>query len=164
MGSVFQGYTLHTAERIDFEGDISYFFTQSLALEFAVNAPTQQNVSLSPVGKLGNITVLMPTLMAQYHFANKKSPVVPYVGLGVAWGHLQNQDFSQVGSVVNMTKDTTGLAYEIGLDYNLSGGFSINFDYKHVQMIPNLKDSSGNILTDANMSPSIFSIGVGFRF
>jgi outer membrane protein W len=164
QGGSFYGYALHLSQKVAFEGDISYFFTKNFALELSANAPTQQNLSLATVGKLGTIDLMLPMLIAQYHFVTPKSQISPYVGLGMSWNHIQSQDFSATGNLTTVTRDTSGFVIQVGLDFPVSHGVYVNLDYRHVQIIPNLKDGTGNILTDVNITPNIFSIGFGYRF
>ncbi len=164
QGGNFYGYALHLDQKIAFEGDLSYFFNQNFAIEVSANAPAPQTANLATVGNLGTIDLVMPMIIAQYHLVGRNSPISPYIGLGLSWNHVQSQDFSQTGSLVSVTQDTSGYVIQIGLDFPVSHGIYVNLDFRHVQVIPNLKATSGGVLTDFNISPNIISIGAGYRF
>jgi Outer membrane protein W len=62
------------------EVDFSYFVTKNVALELILGT-SRHEVSLGSTS-LGKVSVLPPTLTAQYHFA-PDATVRPYVGAGV---------------------------------------------------------------------------------
>jgi outer membrane protein len=71
-----------------------------------------------------------------------------------------------VGGVpLNVTRSSTGLAFGTGLDYRLNERWSLNLDYKYVNIHTSGKvQSTGAILTNADINPNLLSFGIGYRF
>lgn len=166
LGLQFPKDALQVSQKFGFEGDLTHFFKKNFALELSVSAPIQSNVKLQYGGPLGTINQMPISLIAQYHYQIPKMPANAYVGLGLGYSRITRVRLNAGGSnPLDMKRDMLGAAYQIGADIAIAQGFSINIDFRHMQLASNLKDVNSNkLLTDANMMPNFFSIGIGHRF
>lgn len=142
------------------EFDVSYFFTKNIAAELVLTWP--QNVDIKVNGaKQGTIKALPPSLLVQYHFTDL-GPFKPYVGAG-----LNYTLFTKRNNILNggasVGKSSSGLAGQVGFDYALSKSWSLNVDLKYAKMDTDVfvgVPRAGKL----NLSPTMFGIGVGYRF
>lgn len=147
------------------EVDVSYFLTKNWAIELVLTYPQEHDVSLSGVGKIGTVKHLPPTLTLQYHYPITNSAFTPYVGAGINYTRITNSNLSVSGTALDVTRNSVGFAYGAGCDYKVNERWSINLDFKHVDIHTNVKvKSSGAILTNLDINPNLFSVGVGYRF
>ena len=52
-----------------------------------------------------------------------------------------------------------------GADIAIAQGFYLNVDFRHMQLATNLKDvNTKSFIVDANMTPNLYSVGIGYRF
>lgn len=114
------------------EVDVSYFLTPSLALELVLTYPQKHDVSVNGIGDVGSIKQLPPSLFAQYHF-NTGTGFKPYVGAGVTWFYITDNDLSVpgAGSILNVRKSNWGLGLQAGVDYALTKNWYLNADVKY---------------------------------
>jgi outer membrane protein len=156
------------------ELDISYFFTKNIALELvltyashnvAVNAPGVYN------GGVGNVQLLPPTLLVQYHFDWEGNPFKPYVGAGINFTWFASSDLSVPlfpGQLpLNVSNTSWGPALQIGADYRLTKNWYLNADFKYVWI--DTKVTSSNlgaplVSSTLDINPMIYGVGVGYRF
>ena len=166
LGLQFPKDALQVSQKFGFEGDLTRFFKKNFALELSVSAPIQSSVNLQYGGPLGTITQMPMSFIAQYHYQIPKAPINAYVGLGLGYSRITQVRLNAGGSnPLEMKRDMLGPAYQIGADIAIAQGFYINVDFRHIQLASNLKDvNSNSLLTDANMAPNFFSIGIGHRF
>ncbi|WP_071518666.1 OmpW family protein [Geitlerinema sp. PCC 9228] len=148
------------------ELDISYFFTDNLAVELIL-ATTRHDVEAidTPLGDadLGEVQLLPPTLTLQYHFLSQER-FSPYVGTGVNYTIFFDEED---GDATNIEYDDRfAFALQIGADYAIVGNWSLNFDVKKIFLDTEVDVSVGGTDVDADVGidPWIFSIGVGYRF
>jgi outer membrane protein len=147
------------------EVDLTYFFSPNVAAELVLTYPQEHDVTLAGVGRIGTVKHLPPTLTAQYHYPIQNSPITPYIGLGVNFTRITESKLSVSGTNLDVTRDSFGLAYGAGFDYKLNERWSVNFDYKYVNIHTNVKvQSTGGILTNLDVNPNLFSVGLGYRF
>lgn len=152
------GLDLSVNSKIIPEVDISYFFTPNIAAELILTYPQKHTLSAG-AAEIGNLKHLPPTLSAQYHFTDLGA-FKPYVGLG-----LNYTAFSSVHLPAGVTikKNSFGLAYGVGFDYELSKGFYLNVDVKKVH-IKTKVSAGGTELGTFKVDPVLFGVGLGWRF
>jgi outer membrane protein len=148
------------------EVDLSYFFTDNIALEL-IAATTQHTVSAhnTALGSLtvGQTWVLPPTLTLQYHF-NPRGAISPYVGAGL------NVSFFYGGSAgkapINrlVLETSVGPALQAGVDWNFSGHWFANLDVKQIFMSSTAHINSGAIKAKVAIDPLVIGTGIGYRF
>ena len=157
--------SLHLSDKVLPEVDLSYFVTPHWAAELIATYPQDHAVSLSGLGPIGTVRHLPPTLMFQYHEHLKNSRLTPYIGLGVNFTWITSVNLKAAGIPLDVTRTSVGFAYQIGVDYDLGHHFSLNLDYKHINLNPDVKvKATETKLTNAQIDPDLLSLGIGYRF
>ncbi|MFZ3034623.1 MAG: OmpW family outer membrane protein [Parvibaculum sp.] len=147
------------------ELDFSYFVTDNIALEL-IAATTRHKVNgagtLSGVS-LGKVSLLPPTLTVQYHFMPKER-FSPYVGAGLNYTFFYNED-APGGAVTSIDyKNDVGYALQAGIDYAISGPWSLNVDVKKVFLSTDVSVNGGAITGKVDLDPWVVGVGIGYRF
>lgn len=155
------------------ELDFTYFFTDNIGAELILATSPhdlQGEGVLAPLGKIADVMVLPPTLTIQYHL-NPRGKVRPYVGVGVNYTIFYSEDASSslVGAVGPTTigvDDSVGVAYQAGVDYDLSERWFVNADVKYIQIDTTATLNSGGTINTVNidLDPIVVGFGVGYRF
>ena len=158
----FQGLGPVSAQNKVFpELDFSYFFTRNIAAELILTYPQAHTISLNgtPIGALKH---LPPTLTAQYHFLPDSS-WQPYVGAGL--NYTRFMEVNLLGGAVTVSKDSWGLAAQLGTDYRLNSAWYLNLDAKYVAISTKVSlAATGTEITRLKLDPWLLSVGVGYRF
>lgn len=150
------------SSKIIWEIDASYFFTPNFAVEVIATTPQKHTVSAT-AGTLGTLRHLPPTVTAQYHFAPDNASVRPYVGLGLNYTHFSAVNLD--GGALTVDKHSWGLAYQIGADFPITKNISLNVDFKKIDISTDVKvAASGAKLGKVKVDPTLFGIGIGYRF
>ena len=150
------------------EVDFTYFFTANIAAEL-IAATTDHKVTAKGTAAgdvaLGDVQVLPPTLLLQYHFAPQGS-FSPYVGAGLNFTFLFDSD--DPNDVVTATNfgDSVGPALQVGADMWISENMFLNFDVKRVWLNTKVKLATavGPVRANVDLDPWIFGVGVGYKF
>lgn len=148
------------------ELDISYFFTENIAAELilAITPHNAQatNTSLGRVN-LGDVWLLPPTLLLQYHLPTKYG-FKPYVGAGLNYTVFFDESAAG-GTVTDIDfEDTIGYAVQFGVDYMLDEHWLLNLDVKKLWINTDVSINNGAINADVDINPWIVGVGVGYRF
>ncbi|MEQ8746755.1 OmpW family outer membrane protein [Pyruvatibacter sp.] len=145
------------------EIDITYFFTPNIAAELiAATSPHDMSVNLNGGGTLdlGDVWVLPPTLLLQYHFI-PDGQIRPYAGVGINYTHLYNAD-DTAGTSVDYDGGF-GWALQAGVDVPISGNWSWNLDVKKIFVNVDATVNSA-VRADVDLDPWVIGTGVGYRF
>jgi outer membrane protein len=142
------------------ELDFTYFFTKNVAAELIL-ATTRHEATLNG-NSLGKLSVLPPTLTLQYHFTDLGA-WKPYVGAGLNVSWFYNDGLKLGNTELGVDNSSVGGALQAGLDYEFQKNWFINFDYKYIWMSTNVT-LNGNTLTKLKIDPSVWGIGIGYRF
>lgn len=150
------------------EIDFSYFFTKNFAMELIL-ATTTHNVDASKTAlngvDLGNVSLLPPTLLAQYHHEFGKFK--PYVGAGLNYTIFYGETPGG-GAVKEVTyEDNFGYAFQVGGDYQIGDNLYLNFDVKKIYLSTDVKVktyAAGNVKADVDIDPMIVGLGLGLKF
>jgi len=142
------------------ELDFTYFFTKNIAAELIL-ATTKHEVTLNGAS-LGDVWVLPPTLLLQYHFTDLGA-FKPYVGggLNVTWFYDVNLNAGPAKLTVDST--SIGGALQAGLDYEIAKNWVLNADVKYIWMSTDVY-AGGGTLTNLKINPWVYGIGIGYRF
>lgn len=140
------------------EFDVSYFFTKNIATELVLTYP--QKVDITAAGNPGNLKVLPPSLIVQYHFTDL-GPVRPYIGLGMNYTSFSSVNVPGVAATLN--KNSTGGVAQLGLDYMLDKNWGVNFDLKYMQIKTDVFVASSN-KGQLGLNPVAAAVGVTYRF
>lgn len=147
------------------EIDFTYFMTNSLALELiAATATHSARVYNSTLGNLdlGEVSLLPPTLLLQYHHEFGK--LKPYVGAGINYTFFYGGDPGQFKGV--SYDNSFGWAVQAGADYEIGNNMYLNFDIKRIALSTKVVvDKSGTLVkSDLDINPYVVGLGVGYRF
>jgi outer membrane protein len=158
-GSAIGGVTKITDSMIP-EADISYFLTDHLAVE-AIAAVTKHSVSNSVAGAIGTVSLLPPTVTAQYHFA-PEGWIRPYLGAGINYTVF----YDARSPLPNIHyRNTFGWALQAGADFPIEGQpYFLNVDAKKLFLNTSLKAADGAVRAHADINPWLVGAGVGVRF
>jgi len=142
------------------ELDFSYFFNKNVAVELIL-ATTRHEITLNG-NSLGKVSVLPPTITVQYHFADLGA-FKPYVGAGINVTWFYDNDLKLANKPLDLDKSSVGAALQAGMDYEFQKNWFFNLDYKYIWMSTDVA-AGGTTLTKLKLNPSVFGIGVGYRF
>jgi outer membrane protein len=145
------------------EVDGSYFITDNIALEL-IAATTRHKVTWTPSGtNLGKVSLLPPTLTAQYHFMPKER-LSPYVGAGLNYTFFYKED-APGGAITSVDyKNHIGYALQAGVDYAIAGNWSLNLDVKKIFLRTDVSVNGGAVTAKVDLDPWIIGAGIGYRF
>lgn len=165
--SVIGGEVTHISNEIVPELDFSYFFTSHIAAELILatsrHSVEATNTALGKVN-LGKVSVLPPTLTAQYHF-DLTPQLKPYVGVGINYTYFYSVNSGPVATKIHYSS-TVGPALQVGADFAINDNWFINADVKKIWIRPNVTVYTpiAQLRTDVNIDPWVVGLGVGYRF
>ena len=142
---------------------LSYFVTDHVSLEVIAGVTDHQIKAVGPKTNVvvANTWLLPPTVTAQYHVL-PKSRLNPYLGLGAG--------YMEFFSGVNKNGFTVGLSdgfapsLNAGVDYALSGKWSVNLDVKKIYFKTDANINNGALGSKVYLDPVVASVGVGYKF
>ena len=151
------------------ELDFTYFFTENIAAELILGTSKHDVKAIDTAAgdiELGDVWLLPPTLTVQYHFTG--GALKPYLGAGVNFTIFYGADEGPVADAVDYD-NSLGLAFQGGLDYDLSDQWFLNVDVKKIFI---QTDATVNATTalgatvgaDVDINPLVIGFGVGYRF
>jgi len=155
------------------ELDFTYFFTNHIGAELIL-ATSPHDVSgegdLEALGEIADSMVLPPTLTLQYHF-NPSGRIRPYAGVGVNYTIFYSEDATDslvgaIGPTDVDIDDSVGVAYQVGVDFDINERWFFNADVKYIQIDTTATlNSGGSINTvDIDLDPIVAGLGFGYRF
>ncbi len=108
---------------------------------------------------LGLIDLIPVTLLLQWH-PDLAKRIHPYLGVG-----FNVIRFFEKSGTLNAQRlaNSTGLAFQVGADFDISSYAICNADIKSVAMTPNI-EANGNNNIKLKINPFTIGIGLGFRF
>lgn len=147
--------------------DLTWFATPNLSLN-VIAATTRHSVTVrnSALGDvdLGHVWILPPTVTAQFH-PFPQSRFSPYVGAGINYSFFYGQGGGMTAPVEKVeVKNSWGWALNLGVDYELTPSWAINFDVKKLFLRPDVSVNSGALTARADLDPWIVGGGVRYRF
>jgi outer membrane protein len=169
---------------------VTYMLTDNWAIDLLAAYPFKHDIGLKgtftdllPPGgsftdtvKIGETKHLPPTISVQYHFL-PDAMFSPYVGVGLNMTMFSseklNSDAQALLEALGLTNaklqlDTsTGVAGQIGADFNFSGGWLLNADIRYIDIGTKAKvkaDEATVSLGTVNIDPIVYSLMVGYRF
>ncbi len=142
------------------EIDFTYMVRKHIGVELILG--TSRHKVTSNAGSLGGLSVLPPTLTAQWHF-NPDGRVRPYVGAGINYSWFYNDKLTYGGEGVGVKHSSFGPALQIGVDVQVSKRIFVNLDLKKLWMRtdPTLGGAS---LGTLKIDPWVIGVGVGTTF
>lgn len=162
LGINFAADAVSVSDRLIPEIDIGYAFTDTLSAELVLTIPQKHSVSLAGVGKLGTFKHLPPTLLLQYR-ALPGAAIRPYVGVGANFTLIWDDKLSVAGVPLGLEGNSTGLAAQAGVDWQIDDRWSFNLDLKRAN-IRSAVSAGGARLTTARLDPWLYAAGVRYQF
>ncbi len=169
----FAGGSVNVENAVVPELDFTYFLTNNIGAELILATSPHDlhgTGTLAGLGKIADLMALPPTLTLQYHF-NPDGPVRPYAGVGVNYTIFYSEDASStlvgaVGPTAIDVDDSFGVAFQLGVDFDLSDRWFLNADIKYIQIDTTATLNSGGTINtvDVDLDPIVAGIGVGMRF
>lgn len=148
------------------EIDFTYFFNKNFALELIL-ATTTHEASATKTAlnnlDLGDVSLLPPTLTAQYHYEVGKFK--PYVGAGLNYTIFYGADPGIAKSV--RYENALGYALQLGGDYQIGDNLYLNLDIKKIYLSTDVHVSTyanGSVDAEVDINPLIVGLGLGFKF
>ena len=151
------GLSLNVNDKVIPEVDFSYFYNKNFALELILTVPQTHDLKAG-ADKLGTVSHLPPTLLAQYHFA--LAGFKPYVGAGVNYTRFTSVSLP-LG--VDIARNSFGGALQVGVDIPLSAGMYLNLDVKKAYIGTDVS-IDGKKMGTFKVDPVLIGVGVGWRF
>lgn len=149
------------------EIDFTYFVTDNIAFEL-IAATTQHDVSARNTSAgdidLGDVWLLPPTLLVQYHFLTKER-FSPYVGAGINYTIFYGVDEAKNSIAEDVDyENSLGWALQIGVDYRMTDNWYVNADVKRLFLDTDVSVNNGGVKADVDVDPWIFGMGIGYKF
>lgn len=153
------------------EIDAAYFLTDHFAAEI-IAATTQHDVKdtsniLGQNLKLGHVSLLPPTLTAQWHPLSRQA-FDPYVGAGLNYTIFYGSGGTQTLPNEKVSyRNEIGEALQVGVNYNVNGAWFLNVDVKKLFLSTTAVVKLGGVeATRANVriDPWLVGVGIGYRF
>lgn len=155
-----------TAPDIDFE----YYFGGPLSAELLLTIPQKHDVTVQAGATriaIGSFKHLPPTLTLKYNF-NPTGAFRPYLGAGINYTKVMDVKLAVPGTTplaLDLQRNSFGLALQAGADIKLADKWFASVDFKFIDIDANVKvRSSQAIVSQANVDPYVFGVGVGYRF
>ena len=174
LGGAAQPFAVAVTDKIVPELDISYFFTDNIAVELIL-ATAHHDADVIAGGQslpLGDTWVLPPTLLLQYH-VNLGNGIKPYVGAGVNYTIFYGEEGDTQGVLAGRNlsiSDEFGWALQAGVDLHVGGNIYFNADFKHIWVSPTVTATVGPAgapalaKADFDLNPIVVGVGFGYRF
>ena len=141
----------------------TYFVADHWAVE-AILGATQHEVKAKGPGTdvaVHETWVLPPVVTLQYR-PTPNATFSPYVGAGVSYmAFFEGKDKN--GFDVDLD-DGFGVAIQAGVDWNLTGPWTLNLDAKKVWFDTDAKINDGALKSSVALDPWVVSLGVGRKF
>ena len=137
----------------------TYMFTNNLGVGVLASTPFKHDLYLVGAGKIGDTKHLPPTVTLQYHF-NNDTGFTPYVGAGVNYTKFFEES-SSLGDL--KLDDSWGLALEAGLDWAIDENWLLSAQVWYIEIDTDAK-LNGAPLTNVEIDPWVYMVGVGYKF
>ena len=163
--------------------DITYMTSKNVGIELLLDLSSKHDINgtgnLAGV-KVGDVTVLPPALIAQYHFS-PNSNIRPYAGAGINYTMFfsestTSQFTTTMGAVLAPTVVTStgvevdpafGLVLQAGVDIDINKDWYFNIDAKYISL-DTTADVSVNgakaATIDFDLNPLVLGVGIGTYF
>lgn len=199
---VFEGTTLENfradvGDGVSLIFNLTYFLSPNWGIELLASTPFKHDIdgegALGPLGKLGRLYHLPPTLSLQYHFRPNQT-IRPYVGVGLNYLLFFNDKVNQTthegiiataGDALGRTfgggsssldiDDSFGPAFQLGMDMQITETWFTNLDVRYILngADADIKTTTADVAGpgvefrsnfDLDIDPWVVSWAVGFRF
>lgn len=162
LGINFAADAIAVNDKLIPEIDVGYAFTDTWSAELVLTIPQTQDVSLQGVGGLGSFKHLPPTLLVQYR-ANPGGAVRPYVGAGLNYTLIFDDNLVVAGVPLGLDNASLGLALQGGLDVKFNDRWALNVDVKYAKIASGVY-AGATKLTEARLDPMLYALGLRYEF
>ena len=139
-----------------------YMIDNNLGFEVLAATPFSHDISVNGLGKIGETKQLPPTFSIQYYF-NPASKLRPYVGAGLNYTtFFSSKSIAGLGGDLELD-DSFGLAAQVGVDYDIDEKWFVSADVRYIDIETKATNSVAGT-ADVDISPTVFSFGVGYKF
>lgn len=143
-----------------FTFNVSYFFTQNIAVELLAAYPFNHEFAIDAVELTGEVDHLPPTLSVQYHFP-LGDVFKPYIGAGVNWTLFSDEELSAPIDV--SLDDSVGYAGQVGVDIQMNESWLLNFDVRYINIESDVEVAGVDVGT-VDINPWVFGVNIGYTF
>ena len=139
-----------------------YMVTKNIGVEVLASTPFTHDVT-SGGTVIGEVKHLPPTVSAQYYF-DTGSAFTPYVGAGVNYFMvLESETKGSLNGKDLDVDDSVGLAFSAGVDMKLTDDLILNAAVWNIDVDTDV-DVNGSKVTDLEIDPWVYMLGVGYKF
>lgn len=144
-----------------------YALSPNVGVELVLGVPPKiKATATGSVAFLGEVLTarnVAPTILFNYHFGAPGSTIRPYVGVGINYTKFTDVK-TPYGWDVNLS-DSTGLAAQVGVDWQINKQWGVFASYGRAQVKTDLTAVGATVLrTTIDFRPQTYSIGASFRF
>ena len=145
--------------------DFTYMVTNNFGVELLLDLSSKHDIT-SGGTKIGDVVVLPPALIAQWHFMPNNN-IRPYAGAGINYTMFFSESTasSVLGNTDLSVDDAFGLVAQAGVDIDINKDWYVNFDAKYIDLDTDATlsgDVNGSVSFDIN--PLVLGVGVGTKF
>lgn len=142
----------------------TYMYTDNIGMELLAATPFTHDVDLAGAGKIGEVSHLPPSLMAQYYFGQADSAVRPYVGAGLNYTIFfdEKTEGAIAGTDLELD-DSFGFAAQAGVDFNITDNLFVNASVWYMDINTDVK-LDGVKSAELDIDPISVMASVGYTF
>jgi len=156
----------------------AFMVTDNWAVELLAATPFEHDIDVPDLGiDAGTIKHLPPTLSMQWYPRGGQAGWQPYVGLGVNYTYIFDEDIDPalsdaLGSVIGAESarldldDSFGYAAQAGVDIPLNDKWMLNAGvwYLNIESTADVVTDVGTVSFDVDINPWVYNIGIAYRF
>lgn len=159
---------------------VTHMFSDHVGVELLASTPFEHDItvqggglsSVVPTGTtIATVKHLPPTLSAQYFFMDSASAIQPYAGVGINYWLVVDKKLSSTAKSAlgahNLKVDnSTGLAFQLGVDYNVNRNWLVNAAVWNIgiKTSASFDSSLGKVKANVNVDPWVYMVSVGYAF
>ncbi|MEI9964206.1 MAG: OmpW family outer membrane protein [Caulobacteraceae bacterium] len=158
------GLKAHVSSDIKPTLGITYFLTDHIAVEAIAGATRHEIDAVNASGqhtRVRDAWVLPPVVALQYHFL-PAARFSPYLGAGVNYMWFYSGD-DKNGFTTHLDNGF-GWALQGGLDYQITGPWTVNADVKKIFFDTTARIDGGALTSRVDLNPWVISAGFGRKF
>lgn len=156
--------------------NVAYMLTDQLGIELLAATPFTHTVGLRDMpaaelnGKLGEITLLPPTLSAVFYPLGENSAFQPYIGVGINYTVFFEEEIAGSAKAKGFRglslDESFGLAAQIGADVMLSDQWLLNAQVRYIDISTKATTrlEGAKVTVDIDIDPMVYMVSLGYRF
>jgi outer membrane protein len=143
---------------------LTYFLSDNWAIDVLGALPFKHDVNLNTGGKVAELKHLPPTISLQYHFLPSGAVFRPYVGAGVNFTLIFDEETQGALAGTDLSLDNSfGLAAQIGADFAINDKWAINLEARWID-IDTDATLNGAALGTVAVDPLVYGLSVAYKF